>query len=104
MQAEPIQESPTQLSAGGYRLRIQIELPPLIPGRYTADLWLGSHYSATLDNVKNAIAVTIEHSPSVGRSFPHSADHGRIVPTSKCQFEKLKGRSLNYQPELDTYA
>ena len=71
---------------GEHQLRIQVELPPLIPGVYSLDLWLGSHYTQTVDYVKNAVAFEVAHSPSPDRAFPYSPDHGFMVPRSRCTY------------------
>jgi lipopolysaccharide transport system ATP-binding protein len=96
MQAEPSAEPFLKLEEGTYRLKISIDLPPLIPGRYTADLWIGSHYTTTIDYVKNVVAVSIEESPTVGRTYQHYADHGQIVPPSRCSYEKLEPSDVKY--------
>lgn len=65
-----------------HKVDLKIELPPLIPGRYTVTLWVGSHNTQTLDQVINCLAFDVVGSPTEGRSFPHTTDHGHIVP--KC--------------------
>jgi lipopolysaccharide transport system ATP-binding protein len=66
-----------------HRLRLTIELPPLIPGLYYASIWVGPHNSETMDFVRNAISFEIGEPPTPGRTFPYTADHGYIVPGSK---------------------
>jgi lipopolysaccharide transport system ATP-binding protein len=61
---------------------IDIKLPPLIPGKYFITLWAGPHNSETSDLVSNCISFEIEETPTVGRTFPHTSDHGFIVPES----------------------
>lgn len=85
MQALP---HPHPFIPGGTRtLLLTISLPPLIPGKYLMSFWLGSHHTATLDWVKEVIAFEVAESPTPGRTFPHSIDHGYIVPLSRCSFD-----------------
>jgi lipopolysaccharide transport system ATP-binding protein len=67
---------------GVYEIELQIDLPGLIPDKYSLDFWLGPHNTETFDHVKNVVSVTIEDGPSEKRSFPHSSDHGFMVPES----------------------
>jgi lipopolysaccharide transport system ATP-binding protein len=64
-------------------LEVEIELPPLIPGRYMASIWLGSHNTEMLDWVREIVGFEIEHSPSRGRTYPHHPNHGYVVPSSR---------------------
>lgn len=64
-------------------LEVDIELPPLIPGRYMASIWLGSHNSEMLDWVREIVGFEIEHSPTPGRTYPHHPNHGYVVPHSQ---------------------
>jgi len=73
---------------GEYTLCIEIDLPPLVPGRYIAHFWLGPHFTETFDYVKDAVEIVIPESPTANRTFPHSADHGYIVPTSRCYIKQ----------------
>jgi hypothetical protein len=72
--------------AGKQRLAIEIDLPPLIPGHYSLDFWIGSHFSSTVDYVKDVVSFEVADSPSADRSFPHSSNHGFLVPFCRYQF------------------
>jgi lipopolysaccharide transport system ATP-binding protein len=63
-------------------VNVVIDLPPLIPGQFLATVWVGSHYRETLDQVKEAVLFEVHASPTQGRSFPHTPDHGYVVPAS----------------------
>jgi len=63
-------------------INVSIQLPPLIPNQYLVSIWVGSHYTETLDEVKEAIMFEVHESPTPGRSFPHTTEHGYIVPMS----------------------
>lgn len=67
---------------GTCKMSIDICLPPLIPGTYSADFWLGYHYSETVDHIRYALSFQVSQSPQTGRSYPHSVDHGSIVALS----------------------
>ncbi len=88
-QAIPVGEPFMELREGLYEVSIEIDLPPLIPGRYTADLWIGPHYHETIDFPKNTVAIIIDQSPVPDRTYPHSSDHGSLVPTSRCEVKRL---------------
>jgi lipopolysaccharide transport system ATP-binding protein len=66
-----------------HRVRVSIDLPPLIPGDYLATVWAGSHNSETLDEVMEVVAFEIVDTPTLGRTFPHTKDHGFVVPASR---------------------
>jgi lipopolysaccharide transport system ATP-binding protein len=68
---------------GVHRVQLEIDLPALIPGNYIANFWVGSHHTATFDYVGQALGFEVLVSPSDNRSFPHSSDHGCIVPTCR---------------------
>jgi lipopolysaccharide transport system ATP-binding protein len=75
---------------------MKIELPPLIPGRYSISSWVGSHNSETLDEIQECVSFDIEMSPTPGRTFPHTSDHGYIVPF--CSVEEVICKSdVSYQ-------
>jgi lipopolysaccharide transport system ATP-binding protein len=69
---------------------LEITLPPLIPGVYTTDFWIGHHYTETIDYIPYALSFPVLESPTVGRAFPHTIDHGSIVPLTEvlaCRYE-----------------
>jgi lipopolysaccharide transport system ATP-binding protein len=72
---------------GTHRVHVEVDLPPLIPGAYNVDLWLGPHYTSTFDLVRRELAFEVTASPSDRRSFPYSLDHGSIVPTCRYSYE-----------------
>lgn len=64
----------------------RVALPPLIPGRYSITIWVGPHNTYTLDTVQSCLAFEITESPTPNRTFPHTRDHGRIVPESQYEY------------------
>jgi lipopolysaccharide transport system ATP-binding protein len=82
MQALPSTSPFVGYSSQTQEHRIEVELPPLIPGQYFITAWVGSHYSETYDCVDRAISFEVTESPSTGRTFPHTNDHGFMVPFS----------------------
>jgi len=87
MQALPSTQPFIEGSTGTHQLAIEIDLPPLVPGMYSADFWIGSHYSSTFDYVKNVVSFEVTESPAAERTFPHSPAHGFMVPNSRCEYE-----------------
>lgn len=83
MQAVPTSQKFIKGEPGRQRFRFEVDLPPLVPGTYFVDLWVGSHFSRTLDSLKGVVRFEITESPTKGRSFPHTPDHGLIVPESR---------------------
>jgi lipopolysaccharide transport system ATP-binding protein len=82
MQALPQLEGFISHERTTHALTLTIELPPLIPGLYYASIWVGPHNTETLDFVRGAVSFEVTDSPTPGRTFPHSADHGQVVPPS----------------------
>jgi lipopolysaccharide transport system ATP-binding protein len=66
--------------SGSTTLHIQLELPPLVPGEYYLSFWAGSHNTDTIDFEEQVVRFDIIASPTKGRTFPHTRDHGAIVP------------------------
>ncbi len=89
MQALPRLEGFVPDASGRHRVHVSIDLPPLVPGQYFVSVWVGSHHADTLDTVERAVRFEVHESPSAGRSYPHSADHGHIVPPSSATYEPL---------------
>ncbi len=73
---------------GRYSVDLNIDLPPLVPGIYGLDFWIGPHNSETSDWIRGHIRIEIVESPSRGRTFPHSPDHGFVVPISRAHVRK----------------
>jgi hypothetical protein len=89
MQALPSVEGFVACASSAQRIRIAIDLPPMIPGQYFATVWLGAHFSETLDVAERAIRFEVHDTPTTGRSHHHSPDHGAIVPLSAARCEPL---------------
>jgi lipopolysaccharide transport system ATP-binding protein len=94
-QALPQEEPYVPYSATPIAFETRIELPPLIPGTYRIHAWVGPHYTQGLDLVESAVAFTITSSPTAGRSFPHTTDHGYVVPRSTVSID---GRPVSREP------
>ena len=63
-------------------VRVEISLPPLIPGSYLTSVWIGSHNTETLDLIREATTFEVIESPIADRTFPFTKDHGYVVPNS----------------------
>jgi lipopolysaccharide transport system ATP-binding protein len=80
MQALPQVEGFIEDMERHHRIRLEIDLPPLIPGKYLLTVWVGSHNTETLDEVNEIASFEIFESPTKGRMYPHTVEHGYIVP------------------------
>jgi lipopolysaccharide transport system ATP-binding protein len=72
---------------GRYKVTVEISLPPLIPGTFWLMFWIGPHNSETYDEIPGALSFDVFDSPTPGRTFPHTVEHGYIVPPSICRLE-----------------
>lgn len=86
MQAVPIGKPFIPGYPGVHKLALQIDLPPLVPGSYYLDFWVGPHYTQTAESIKQAVVIEIAESPCIDRVFPHTTDHGFMVPHSRCTY------------------
>ena len=68
-------------------LRFDIALPPLVPGEYWISGWVGPSYTETFDICRECVSFEITESPTPGRVFPHTPEHGFLVPS--CGYERL---------------
>jgi len=85
MQAVPKPHPFIDIVPGRKLFLLEVDLPPLIPGHYYVDFWLGSHFSTTNEYLKNIVSFEISEGPSEERNYPYSSAHGSIVPTSRCE-------------------
>jgi lipopolysaccharide transport system ATP-binding protein len=82
MQAVPDPMPFIECTDGQTVLDVEIALPPMIPGVYRIASWVGPHNTVTYDALPALLEFTVESSPDTRRTFPHSRDHGYIVPNS----------------------
>jgi lipopolysaccharide transport system ATP-binding protein len=85
MKAEPSVEPFIGGARGSYNVDLTIELPALVPRIYGLDFWIGPHNTETSDWVPGAIKFEIAESPTRGRTYPHTLDHGSIVLISRAK-------------------
>ena len=83
MQALPTQDGFVSACQGDHKIRVDIDLPPLVPGVYSITAWVGTHYSKTIDLAEECASFEVVRSPTPGRTVPHTPDHGFIVPPSR---------------------
>jgi lipopolysaccharide transport system ATP-binding protein len=88
MQAIPALRPFLRGEPGRHVVEVSVSLPPLIPGAYSVDFWVGPHNTVTFDFVRRAIVFEIVDMPQAGRTFPYTKDHGYIVPPSRCVYSK----------------
>jgi hypothetical protein len=78
---------------GKHQLDLEIELPPLIPGIYSADFWVGSHYTSTMDHLQaNAFEVTRALLPAGTALLEHGWAAPSRILTADCRLQS------NWQP------
>ena len=82
MQALPSLEPMIPYCSTPQCLEVRIDLPPLIPDSYQLTAWVGPHNTITFDLVSSVVTFSILTSPTPGRSYPHTRDHGHVVPHS----------------------
>jgi lipopolysaccharide transport system ATP-binding protein len=80
MQALPTIEPFLLTEHRSHQVRLDVELPPLVPGNYSTMVWVGSHNTETLDEVSGCVGFEVQTSPTPNRTYPHHPDHGYIVP------------------------
>ena len=90
MQALPTERPFISYTAPTNRFTVSVNLPPLIPGTYYIDAWVGPHFNETFDYVKTGPAFAILSSPTAGRTVPHTLDHGFTVPHSSIVVDVVK--------------
>lgn len=86
MQAEPSPKLLLHSQVEHHCVVMDIDLPPLVPNVYALSLWVGSHNTETLDQVREAVRFEVTSPPALDRTYPYSPDHGLIVPTSRVSY------------------
>lgn len=85
MQAIPMIEPFIEYSTVPQEVITLVNLPPLVPDLYYVTAWVGPHNFQTYDIQRVVLCFEVNQSPSLGRAFPHSHDHGVLVPISKIE-------------------
>ena len=93
MQVVPNSEPFIGGSPGDYCIELNIALPPLIPGFYNVDFWIGLHDTETFDFIRDAVTVEVIEGPDPTRTY--RLEHGSIAPTSSAKVTKF---SIEPQP------
>ncbi len=83
MQAIPNIQPFIEFSKNRVEVKTRVLLQGLVPDKYFVSLWLGPHNTETYDWVQDVVSFEVLHSPTHGRNFPHTLDHGSIVPRSE---------------------
>jgi len=60
----------------------EINIDAFVPDDYYITIWIGPHFSHTIDCVQDVLKFQVMESPQKGRTFPHTRDHGSITPLS----------------------
>ena len=66
---------------GSKKVAVEVDLPGLIPGDYTLQVWIGTLGVETLDQVRNCGEFTVHDSPTLGRTQPHMVRYGVLRPS-----------------------
>lgn len=82
-QSIPQEEPFINFSKDLLRFKVSTDLPPLNPGDYNLSIWIGPHYTHTIDYQIDILRITISESPISGRVYPFSKNNGFISPISK---------------------
>ena len=89
MQAMPTLDGFIPDDAPRHLVRASITLPPLIPAQYFVSVWAGTQFAERGDLAERAIRFEVHDSPAAGRTYPHTTDHGYIVPPSVATCEVI---------------
>ncbi len=84
-------------------VHLTIHLPPMIPRKYGVTIWVGSHNTQTYDEAKDCVSFEVGQTPTQNRTFPHTPDHGYIVPHTDLEYKPLVRPdliTLENQPDL----
>ena len=87
MQVVPNSEPFIGGSPGDYCTELSIALPPLIPGFYNVDFWIGLHNTETFDFIRDAVTFEVIEGPDPTRTY--RLEHGSIAPTSSAKVTKI---------------
>jgi lipopolysaccharide transport system ATP-binding protein len=87
MQIVPNSEPFIGGSPGDYCTELSIALPPLIPGFYNVDFWIGLHDTETFDFIRDAVTFEVIEGPDPTRTY--RLEHGSIAPTSSAKVTKI---------------
>lgn len=83
MQAIPDINPFITLSTEPVDIKVRVQLQGLVPDKYFVSVWLGPYNTETYDWVQDAVSFEVLHTPTKGRIFPHTLNHGSIVPKSE---------------------
>jgi lipopolysaccharide transport system ATP-binding protein len=90
MQALPTVERFIKDDHPFHSIRLTIHLPPMIPRKYGVTVWAGSHNTQTYDEAKDCVSFEIGQTPTQNRTFPHTPDHGYVVPQTDLEYKPLE--------------
>ncbi|HEY4001554.1 MAG TPA: ABC transporter ATP-binding protein, partial [Candidatus Xenobia bacterium] len=81
----PLQEACIDPRHAFHQVTIRVKLPPLIPGPYMVNLWVGAEGTG-FDQGQGELGFLIEASPMPGRIEPHAAERGLLVPQTQVDY------------------
>ena len=82
-QSIPELEPFIQISNSSKEFNFIISIDGFVPDSYFISIWIGPHFSHTYDWKQEILQFQVIDSPQNSRTFPHSKEHGAIVPNSK---------------------
>ncbi len=86
MQAVPTIEGFIPDDCRRHSVRLTVDLPPLITGHYLATVDVLTHNTELLDRAKECLQFAVTESPTPNRTYPHTPDHGYVVPASTYRY------------------
>ncbi len=95
MQAVPSLEGFIVDSAPAHAVRITVDTPPLMAGRYSLAVWVGADRMQTFDYVGNCTSVEVPATATEVDIRPRARDHGCILPPSRYEYSNSRVADAN---------
>lgn len=95
MQAVPSLEGFIVDSAPAHEVRITVDTPRLVAGRYSLTVWVGADKMQTLDYVDNCTSVEVPAAATEVDIFSRARDRGCILPPSLYEYSSSRVSDAN---------
>jgi lipopolysaccharide transport system ATP-binding protein len=97
--ASYLSQDPLPSLHGTQRISCSLQLPALVPGRYTLDVGISDGDLAFLDAVYTAAAFDVAEDNYLGTTHPNFAEMGQVMVRSNWQVEPGEGRLSDRSPD-----